>query len=174
MRKISFSYVTALLVSAPLVLSGVLPSQAAELHPAPVTGVSRVTQAEKGLATIRIGRNVYQAEVARTPADQAKGLMFRKKLAPGRGMLFVFADEAQRSFWMKNTLIALDIIFITADGVIDSFHTMSPCPDDPCPTYRSTGKVTYALEVKAGEVVRNRVRVGDRISISIPPPGVVR
>lgn len=131
--------------------------------------VSTPGKASEGIATVRIGRRVYEAEIAQTPADQARGLMFRKTLPPDRGMLFVFPDEIQRSFWMKNTLIHLDIIFITRDRKIDSFHTMSPCPGDPCPTYRSAGRAAYALEVNAGEVIRHRFRVGDTVTISMPP-----
>jgi hypothetical protein len=117
---------------------------------------------------VRIGLTVYHAEIARTPADQERGLMFRKVLPPDRGMLFIFPDERRRAFWMKNTLIPLDIIFITKERKIDSLHTMSPCPGDPCPAYRSEGKVVYAFEVNAGEVARHRFRVGDTVTISLP------
>jgi len=160
--------VTVLLVLATYTFMHRLPSHAAGPQTGSFAQESTPQRTADGLATVRIGQRVYLAELSRTPADQARGLMFRSALAPDGGMLFVFSDETRRSFWMKNTLIPLDVIFITKDRRIDSFHTMSPCPGDPCPIYQSAGKVVYVLEVNAGEVARNRFKVGDMVSISIP------
>ncbi len=97
------------------------------------------------------------AEVADTDETRARGLMDREQLDDGAGMLFLFEDAAPRSFWMKNTLIPLDIIFFDAEWKIISIKTMTPCLTDPCPMYSSDGAAKYALEVNAGFVKNNGI-----------------
>jgi uncharacterized membrane protein (UPF0127 family) len=123
-------------------------------------------QAKKGLATVRIRGTEYRAEVARTPDQQMRGLMGRSSLDKKGGMIFLFERAEIQHFWMKNTLIPLDIIFITKEMRIDSIRTMAPCRADPCPVYSSAGKVTYALEVNAGEAEKRGFRPGDPVVIT--------
>jgi len=87
-------------------------------------------------------------EWASTPEEQARGLMFRPKVV--RGMVFAFTDSAPRAFWMKNTLVPLDIVFFDADKTYVSATTMQPCEADPCMEYPSEGPAQYALEMPAG------------------------
>lgn len=89
-------------------------------------------------------------ELARTPAEHAQGLQGRTSLAYGVGMLFVFAESAQRSFWMKDTLIPLDIAFFDERGQVVSVTSMEPCSADPCPSTVSRGPARFALEVPRG------------------------
>jgi uncharacterized membrane protein (UPF0127 family) len=89
-----------------------------------------------------------EVELARTPAETSRGLMYREKLAPDRGMLFLFEDEVPRTFWMKNTLVPLDIIFITAArrvlGVAENAEPLTTSP-------RSVPGISqYVLEVVGG------------------------
>jgi hypothetical protein len=91
-----------------------------------------------------------QAEIADEPAEQQRGLMFRESLPPGFGMLFVFDQEQPLGFWMKNTLIPLDIMYFDADGKLVSSTTMVPCEADPCMSYPSEGNAKFALEVEEG------------------------
>lgn len=84
-------------------------------------------------------------EVALTPSEHERGLMGRSTVTTG--MLFVFTDEQQRAFWMKNTLVPLDIAYFDATGAWVSSARMEPCVKDPCPTYLSSGPATYALEL---------------------------
>lgn len=98
-----------------------------------------------------------RVEVARTDAQRDRGLMGRPSLPDDGGMLFVFEREEPLSFWMKNTLLPLDILFFDARGRLVSFDTMHPCMHDPCPTTVSEGPAQYALEVVAGTVAQQGV-----------------
>lgn len=89
-------------------------------------------------------------EYANTPEERRVGLMHRTSLPEQSGMLFMFDGEKDRAFWMKNTLIPLDIYYFNADRKMVSMHTMQPCTQDPCQTYPSGGWAKYALEVNAG------------------------
>lgn len=89
-------------------------------------------------------------ELATTPEQLARGLMHRPVVT--NGMLFEFADDAPRSFWMKNTLVPLDITFFTSTGTWVSSFRMEPCVEDPCASYPSGGPAMYALELPAGGI----------------------
>ena len=105
------------------------------------------------------------AEIADEPEAQGKGLMGRDALGPYEGMLFIFPDEAPRGFWMKDTLIPLDILFFDATGRWVHGVTMVPCEADPCPVYDSHGLAKYALEMHAGFMAETEVGVGWKIVI---------
>lgn len=96
-------------------------------------------------------------EIADEPSEQRQGLMFRRNLPKGRGMLFVFSEPQILSFWMKNTLIPLDVVFFDSQGVFVSSQRMVPCNGDPCPLYNSGGLAQYALEVPAGYVAEQSI-----------------
>lgn len=101
-------------------------------------------------------------EIADSPEEREKGLMERDKLEEGKGMLFVFEDEAPRAFWMKNTLISLDVIFFNGrKEVIETIQFMKPCKEAQCPSYRGNLPAMYALEVPAGFVQEKGVKAGD-------------
>jgi hypothetical protein len=91
------------------------------------------------------------AEIADTAEKLQRGLMFRTSMGENEGMLFVFNDEQPRTFWMKDTLIPLDIIFISSAGeVVDIKKNFVPCAAEPCPSYTSKQSARYVLEVNAG------------------------
>ncbi|MBP7114099.1 MAG: DUF192 domain-containing protein [Candidatus Peribacteraceae bacterium] len=87
-------------------------------------------------------------EISDSPEEREEGLMNRESLKPDSGMLFVFKEPQMLSFWMKNTLIPLDIIFFDAQGNFVSALTMEPCTENPCPTYKAAALSSYALEVR--------------------------
>src|ERR1700754_4340639 len=98
--------------------------------------------------TSKSGVHVFAREMAVTPEEQAKGLMFRKQLPEGQGMLFDFHSEQPTSFWMKNTYVPLDMIFIRADGTIHRIaRDTVPLSEALVP---SNGPVRAVLEVIAG------------------------
>ncbi len=101
-----------------------------------------------------------EAEIAKTPEQQRIGLMNRKELDSNRGMLFVFEKEAPLDFWMKDTLIPLDILFFDTHGRLVSTATMEPCTDGNCSLYPSGGPARYALEIPAGEMQNRGIGEG--------------
>jgi uncharacterized protein len=90
--------------------------------------------------------------------------MFRESLAAGKGMLFLFPRRGVYPFWMKNTLIPLDMIWLEADGrVVDVKAAVPPCPGDPCPSYSPSGQASYVLELASGEAGAHGVTPGSVI-----------
>jgi uncharacterized membrane protein (UPF0127 family) len=113
------------------------------------------------------GDHRLRVEVAQSAAAQQKGLMYRQSLGKDRGMLFIFGKQEPLTFWMKNTMIPLDILFISSDLVIVDATTMHPCTFDPCPFYASKRPAKYALEVNAGYVRIHAIKIGDTVSSNI-------
>jgi len=110
---------------------------------------------------------VIRAEVVSTVEDQQRGLMFRRALAPDRGMLFNFTSYEERPFWMFQTLIPLDIIWMNPQGVIVEISADTPpCastnPAD-CPNYGGSVKSQSVLEVAGGQAAAHGLKVGNRI-----------
>jgi len=111
---------------------------------------------------LTINKHVFNVEVARTMKELEQGLMFRTDIADDGGMLFLFPSEQDASFWMKNTFIPLDMLFITRDGTILSIHE-NAVPQDLTPL-SAGGLVLYGLELKGGAVARTGIKIGDKIS----------
>jgi len=104
-------------------------------------------------------------EVVSDDASRARGLMYRNHLDDGHGMLFVFDDESDRSFWMKNTLIPLDMVFIAADGTIKHIHANAvPQTTDPIP---SGYPVRAVLEINGGSAALLGIKPGDKVKHAI-------
>jgi uncharacterized protein len=108
-------------------------------------------------------------EIANTSASRERGLMYRTSLPEDGGMLFVFPEQSEQSFWMKNTLIPLDMLFIDRDGRIVGIHP-DAVPLSVAPI--SVGKPsTYVLEVNGGWAARHGVRPGDTVELrGVPGP----
>jgi uncharacterized protein len=115
---------------------------------------------------------VYSLEVARTPEETAQGLMFRESLRDRSGMLFLFHDGQPHRFWMKNTMIPLDMIWMDADGkVLFVSANTPPCRADPCPSYGPDAPPASVLEIAGGMAEKERITVGSRLRIlDVPRP----
>ena len=100
-------------------------------------------------------------EIASNDETRARGLMFRRSMPEDAGMLFVFAEERHQSFWMKNTYLPLDMIFIRADGTIRSIATDATPLSEA--TISSKGAVRFVLEVNAGTAKRLGWKAGDTV-----------
>ncbi|HTO87498.1 MAG TPA: DUF192 domain-containing protein [Thermoanaerobaculia bacterium] len=110
---------------------------------------------------------VYSVEVARTPEETSQGLMYRESLPPRTGMIFLFSDSSPHHFWMKNTMIPLDIIWMDGGGkVLFVSANTPPCRSDPCPTYGPDAAAPVVLEISAGAAAAEGVRVGSTLNLS--------
>ena len=109
------------------------------------------------------------AELAVTAEERGRGLMFREKLLPDQGMLFVFEVEDFHSFWMKNTLIALDMLWLDKERrIVHIERDVPPCRADPCPSYTPRRPGSYVLELKAGSADRLKLKLFDRLEFTLP------
>lgn len=102
----------------------------------------------------------FIVELAVTPEEHANGLMFRKKLSGGTGMLFIFEDDAYRAFWMKNTFIALDIIFLNSSWNVVDIHPFAKPLSEKTITSRFPAR--YVFEINAGEADRCGIQIGTK------------
>jgi uncharacterized protein len=105
------------------------------------------------------------AEIADTNELRTIGLMDRTKLSQGDGMLFIFENPDVLMFWMKNTLIPLDIIFFDEVGVFVHFESMDPCEEEPCDVFTSEEFALYALEVPAGYAQKMGIGTGWKLEL---------
>ena len=111
---------------------------------------------------ILVGKTPLRVEVADTPEEQERGLMFRQSMPDNEGMLFVFKESHEMSFWMRNTLIPLDIAFVGADSIILNIHQAKPLDDSI--NYRSAGAAKYVIETNQGWFARHGIRPGDKVT----------
>ena len=112
---------------------------------------------------------VIEVEIARTPQELALGLMGRSELAPDHGMLFILGEEKIHRFWMKNTLIPLDIIWLDRHKRVVYIRTeVPPCQSDPCPFYGPLLNSLYVLEINSGMAKRQKIRLGDLFHFDDP------
>ncbi len=112
----------------------------------------------------------FAVDLARTPQEQARGLMFVEEMPADRGMLFIFPSEAPRAFWMKNTRIALDILYFDAElSLVAMALNARPCAADPCPNYPSRAPARYVLELNAGTAEGMGLEHGDRLTLLFEP-----
>jgi uncharacterized membrane protein (UPF0127 family) len=114
------------------------------------------------------------AELAVSDEERARGLMFREKVLADQGMLFVFEREDLHAFWMKNTLVPLDMIWLDSQRrVIHIAADVPPCKEDPCPSYGPETPARYVLELRAGGAAANGIKTGDQLQFVLPE-GVLR
>jgi uncharacterized membrane protein (UPF0127 family) len=126
------------------------------------------TACASGDPSVKLGGKTFGVELATTSEQQALGLMFRDSMLADQGMLFVFPNEAPRSFWMKNTRIPLDIMYFDKDLKMVSISADTPpCRVARCPSYPSTGPAMYVLELNAGIASELGVAVGDRLILDL-------
>ena len=107
------------------------------------------------------GEHAFTVEVVDTPEGRQRGLMYRTSLAPDAGMLFDFKTTEEVSFWMMNTYIPLDMLFIRADGTIANIH-VNAIPHDPT-GIPSEGPVQFVLEIPGGRSVELGIKAGDKV-----------
>jgi hypothetical protein len=130
-------------------------------EPIQETGGGDQAEAPGELVPIRVGGIEIQVEIADSEAERSRGLMFRESLPENQGMLFVYDTQRETlGFWMRNTLIPLDIAYADREGRIVDIRQMEPRDER---TVSSAAPAMYALEMNQGWFEKNGVRVGDRI-----------
>lgn len=102
----------------------------------------------------------FTVEIADDPVERARGLMFREEMARDHGMLFDYGEEGERTFWMRNTILALDLIFARADGTVFSIKQGEPFSEETIP---SEGPARFVFEVNAGVAEEIGLDPGDRL-----------
>ena len=128
-----------------------------------------VETGELPTANVVLNGQPYTVELAQSQAERSRGLMNRTSLGQDRGMLFIGERTGPISFWMKNTLIPLDIIFLDEQWKVVGLHSnVPPCEADPCPTYPSPAPAMHVLEINAGQAQALGVELG--VALSVPPP----
>ena len=110
--------------------------------------------------TLSAGMHLIQAELAQTSEQRGIGLMYRTKMGPNEGMLFVFESASEQCFWMKNTLLPLSIAFLADDGQVVNIEDMAP---QTLNGHCSKRPVRYALEVNQGWFAKRGIRAGSRL-----------
>ena len=122
---------------------------------------------------VELGGQRYKVEIADDDAERARGLMFRDELAAGTGMIFLHDREEPQAYWMKNTKIALDILYFdNARRLVTQQRNVPPCSGgDRCPAYPSDRPARFVLELNAGEAERLKLRDGAELTFGegIPP-----
>lgn len=158
-----FCWVLALaILPLPLAACGSTGGNAAAVTSEAGLKVIPVTVTQNGKA------HVFSTEVAATPEQQEQGLMYRKALAPDAAMLFPFPQPKYASFWMKNTLIPLDIVYVRSDGTIDKIaENTVPMSEVPV---ASGGEVAAVLELAGGTAERLGIDEGATVSWTLPTP----
>lgn len=139
-----------------------VPALAAEVDRLPAGRVRLITDGAVHEVAVRL---------ATDPAARRRGLMGVEAVPEGVGMLFVYDTPRQGGFWMKDTLVALDIAFVDAGGRVVGVEEMTPCTAEPCVVYEPPTAYTTALEVAGGWLGELGVGVGDRLEVVDAPAG---
>ncbi|VVE24911.1 signal peptide protein [Pandoraea pneumonica] len=148
---------------AALAASATFATTAAFMALAPATAAAQQIKQPGDFPTVQLSAGMFliKAEVAANEADREQGLMYRTKMAPNAGMLFVFEQRAMNCFWMRNTNLPLSIAFLRDDGTIVNIEDMAPQTDDNhCPKE----PIRYALEMNQGWFKTKNLTAGTKIS----------
>lgn len=118
------------------------------------------------LAKAAMAGRQYLLEVATTPQQAEMGLMYRTALPANGGMLFRFEETRPVAFWMKNTLIPLDMVFVQGGQVVHVAHQAQPCRQEPCPVYSSQKAVDMVIELPGGTARKNHIQAGTKVQLT--------
>ncbi len=131
-----------------------------------VWGGVRIAEKPDATRSMRIGNRTYQLEIADSQLEQQHGLMNRTSLLSDHGMYFQFSDAQERTFWMKDTLIPLDLIWVQDGRVVNLTTDVQPeqtTPMKDLKLYNSGAPVDAVIELNAGQIAENGLKIGDTI-----------
>ena len=127
--------------------------------------INQNTNNSNNISKVCIKENCFSVELAISNEEKQRGLMFKESLDKDKGMLFIYNEESKQSFWMKDTLIPLDIIWIDKYSKIVNIATVEPCKKDPCEIYSPDENALYILEINAGLTNEDDIKEGDIVVI---------
>ena len=126
--------------------------------------LSTVLCSKTKLIPLYIGSEKFTVELAVTIEQKIRGMMFRKSMPDNFGMLFIYDREQELGYWMKNTLINLDIIYLDkSKHIVDMYLNVPPCKTDPCITYISRKPAQYVLELRGNRSKELKLKIGDSV-----------
>ena len=125
------------------------------------SGISQAAEIQPLEIVTKTGVQMFSVEMAKTEKERETGLMYRKEMADGRGMLFDFTPEQQISMWMKNTYLSLDMLFLDEAGTVT--HVATHAQPVSLALISSQGPVRYVVELNGGAAASYGVKVGDRL-----------
>ncbi|MBN1223431.1 MAG: DUF192 domain-containing protein [Candidatus Aminicenantes bacterium] len=124
-----------------------------------------LTTTKKFVQVFLPGGKIVTAELAVSDSERAMGLMFRETVNSDQGMLFIFEEEGKHSFWMKNMVVSIDILWLnSAKQIVHIEERVPPCKRDPCPSYTPGVPAMYVLELKAGSVAECGIKLSDKMN----------
>jgi uncharacterized protein len=140
-------------------------------QPAPPTVSLAVPQKLRVTAKLIVNTTTILLEEANTPEEQQIGLMLRTSMPVNHGMVFNFTPPVPARFWMKNTLIPLDMLFVRAGKIKNIQADVPPCKADPCPNYGPDNQelIDRVIELNAGAAQKLGLKVGDSVNVVQPP-----
>jgi uncharacterized protein len=156
----------ALLGCTPAVSSKPAPTASPAPPPAVTPTVTPKPQTLSLTQLATINQVKLKLAVAATPLQQQMGLMYRASLPDDEGMLFNFDPARPVAFWMKNTLIPLDMLYIRSGVVREIQANIPPCKTDPCPSYPSKTTIDQVIEIQGGLAEKLGIKVGDRVVLT--------
>lgn len=130
-------------------------------------GAAPVMASPSAAATIVLGNNAFTVEIAKTPEERARGLMNRESLAENFGMWFVFPEMGNEEFWMKDTLIPLDLVFVNDSMKV--VHIIENAPPGSTELLSSPEPFMFVLEIAGGTVQNKGIKSGDKVEKRIGP-----
>ena len=131
-------------------------------------GCTKVINKNYSKISIYNGKNLIDlnVEIADDNQKRTNGLMFRGSLDETSGMFFIFENENYQMFWMKNTLIPLDLVYIDKNLKVVDIKYAVPCKEDPCAVYKSAKPAKYVLEVNSNFTAKKNIKPGDKIVLN--------
>ncbi len=136
---------------------------------------TKVEETAKAAFVTGANRTTVNLKVANSPEERERGLMYRESLEKNHGMVFVFDDPAVQSFWMKNTLIPLDMVFVSENGTVlnvEHADTQPNASDSELRSYQSDGEAKYVVEMRQGFADRVGVEPGTKLVFEASRPTV--
>lgn len=159
-KLVAAAVISSFFIAAVVVTDG--EPDSSELGEASMVEASFIDNGEE-LATVEL-------ETAYTPDERTEGLMFREELGEDEGMIFVYDEAERRSFWMKNTLIPLDMIFVDSERTVDSIKKADPepgVPDEELESYESKGPAQFVIEVNQNYSERHGITEGTEVVLEV-------